>query len=87
MQTAFSYDCTSELVRSHVQALAPNNGEPPSPCLVANINAVNSVSNLNVNASNVVGQPFIYNGGMDVNSLSLEVRRVVCLPDAILRPF
>ena len=35
--------------------------------MVANINAVNAVSNLNVNASNVVGQPFIYNGGMDVN--------------------
>jgi hypothetical protein len=28
--------------------VAPNNGEPPSPCLVANINAVNAVSNLNV---------------------------------------
>ena len=37
------------------------------PCLVANINAVNSVSNLNVNMNNVVGQPFIFNGGLDVN--------------------
>ncbi len=46
---------------------APNNGEPPSPCLVANIAAVNQVSNLNVNMNNVVGQPFIYNGGLDVN--------------------
>ena len=46
---------------------APNNGEPPSPCLVANINAVNAVSNLNVNMSNVVGQPFIFNCGLDVN--------------------
>jgi hypothetical protein len=26
MQTAFSYDCTSQRVRSNVQALAPNNG-------------------------------------------------------------
>src|SRR5579875_1863172 len=46
---------------------APNNGEPPSACLIANINAVNAVSNLNVNLSNVVGQPFIFNGGLDVN--------------------
>jgi RHS repeat-associated protein len=46
---------------------APNNGEPPSTCLAANIAAVNQVSNLNVNMSNVVGQPFIYNGGLDVN--------------------
>lgn len=46
---------------------APNNGEPPSACLIANINAVNTVSNLNVNLSNVVGQPFIFNGGLDVN--------------------
>jgi hypothetical protein len=46
---------------------AHNNGEPPSSCLTANINAVNAVSNLHVNASNVVGQPFIYNGGLDVN--------------------
>jgi hypothetical protein len=35
--------------------------------LIANINAVNAVSNLNVNLSNVVGQPFIFNGGLDVN--------------------
>jgi hypothetical protein len=46
---------------------APNNGEPPSACLIANINAVNAVSKLNVNPSNVVGQPFIFNGGLDVN--------------------
>ena len=46
---------------------APNNGEPPSSCLVANIAAVNAVSNLNVNMNNVVGQPFIFNGGLDVN--------------------
>lgn len=46
---------------------APNNGEPPSTCLAANIAAVNQVSNLNVNMNNVVGQPFIYNGGLDVN--------------------
>lgn len=46
---------------------APNNGEPPSTCLADNIAAVNQVSNLNVNMNNVVGQPFIYNGGLDVN--------------------
>ena len=28
---------------------------------------MNPVSNLNVNMNNVVGQPFIYNGGLDVN--------------------
>jgi len=62
---------TSLLVRCHSRTsafgLAPNNGEPPSTCLSANIAAVNSVSNLNVNMNNVVGQPFIYNGGLDVN--------------------
>jgi hypothetical protein len=47
--------------------IGPNNGEPPSTCLAANIAAVNQVSNLNVNMNNVVGQPFIYNGGLDVN--------------------
>jgi hypothetical protein len=53
--------------RLSIVVLAPNNGESPSPCLAANIAAVNQVSNLNVNASNVVGQPFIYNGGLNVN--------------------
>lgn len=40
---------------------------PTSPCLAANIAAVNQVSNLNVNMSNVVGQPSLFNGGLDVN--------------------
>lgn len=29
MQTAFSYDCTSQRVRFHIQGLAPNNGPQP----------------------------------------------------------
>ncbi|MGA8490136.1 MAG: hypothetical protein WB711_06920, partial [Terriglobales bacterium] len=32
-----------------------------------NIAAVNSVSNLNVNMNNVVGTPFIFNRGLNVN--------------------
>ena len=59
----YTYDVLSSLSIS----IAPNNGEPPSTCLAANIAAVNAVSNLNVNMNNVVGQPFIYNGGLDVN--------------------
>jgi hypothetical protein len=62
MQIDFVYDGTSQHVRLHNHVIAPNNGEPPSTCLAANIAAVNQVSNLNVNMSNVVGQPFIYNG-------------------------
>lgn len=61
-----TFKCTIQLAASGF-GVAPNNGEPPSTCLVANIMAVNAVSNLNVNMSNVVGQPFTSNGGLDVN--------------------
>lgn len=36
-------------------------------CLAANIAAVNQVSNLNVSSSNVVGAPYKFNGGWNVN--------------------
>ena len=49
------------------QAPVPNNGEPPSACELANIAAVNSVSNLNVSPANVVGEPFVFNGALNVN--------------------
>ncbi len=39
----------------------------PTGCLAANIAAVNAASNLNVSAGNVVGNPYIYNGGLDVD--------------------
>jgi hypothetical protein len=67
MRFQYQYDAASQHAHLDLLALAPNNGEPPSTCLAANIAAVNQVSNLNVNMNNVVGQPFIYNGGLDVN--------------------
>lgn len=36
-------------------------------CEVANIAAVNAVSNLNVSVANVVGTPFPFNGALNVN--------------------
>ncbi len=62
-----SFTPTKEPQPPNAGTPAPNNGEPPSACLVANIKAVNAVSNLNVYLSNVVGQPFVFNGGLNVN--------------------
>lgn len=39
----------------------------PVVCEAANILEINSVSHLNVSPSNVVGSPYMYNGGMNFN--------------------
>jgi hypothetical protein len=47
--------------------MSQSNVSSQSACVAANIAAVNQVSNLNVNTSNVTGKPYTFNGALNVN--------------------
>jgi hypothetical protein len=64
MQIVFADDWTSQHVRLHVQAVAPNNLANPPPCQATLLNMPNQQLGTNFNSSNIAGS---YTNGIAYN--------------------